>query len=145
DPRGWRRQHPGAIARHDRTYPPAVRRGGRADLHAAREGQTLRYRDARVRTPRRGGGGAAPGRRDRRLAPRPSPPVPPLVRDRGGVGARDGPRAATPGRHQRTAEVTPPDRTKLGLKPTTTACLFDLDGVLTQTAAVHARAWKEMF
>jgi beta-phosphoglucomutase family hydrolase len=26
-----------------------------------------------------------------------------------------------------------------------TTCLFDLDGVLTQTAAVHARAWKEMF
>jgi beta-phosphoglucomutase family hydrolase len=26
-----------------------------------------------------------------------------------------------------------------------TACLFDLDGVLTQTAKVHARAWKEMF
>src|SRR5919204_1280606 len=25
------------------------------------------------------------------------------------------------------------------------ACLFDLDGVLTQTAKVHARAWKEMF
>jgi len=26
-----------------------------------------------------------------------------------------------------------------------TACLFDLDGVLTRTAKVHARAWKEMF
>jgi beta-phosphoglucomutase family hydrolase len=25
------------------------------------------------------------------------------------------------------------------------ACLFDLDGVLTQTAATHAAAWKEMF
>lgn len=25
------------------------------------------------------------------------------------------------------------------------ACLFDLDGVLTRTAVVHARAWKEMF
>jgi beta-phosphoglucomutase family hydrolase len=25
------------------------------------------------------------------------------------------------------------------------ACLFDLDGVLTQTAKVHARAWKQMF
>ena len=25
------------------------------------------------------------------------------------------------------------------------ACLFDLDGVLTQTATVHAAAWKEMF
>jgi beta-phosphoglucomutase family hydrolase len=26
-----------------------------------------------------------------------------------------------------------------------TACLFDLDGVLTETAKVHAAAWKEMF
>jgi beta-phosphoglucomutase family hydrolase len=26
-----------------------------------------------------------------------------------------------------------------------TACLFDLDGVLTKTAVVHAKAWKEMF
>jgi beta-phosphoglucomutase family hydrolase len=25
------------------------------------------------------------------------------------------------------------------------ACLFDLDGVLTQTAKLHARAWKQMF
>jgi beta-phosphoglucomutase family hydrolase len=25
------------------------------------------------------------------------------------------------------------------------ACLFDMDGVLTQTARVHAEAWKEMF
>jgi beta-phosphoglucomutase family hydrolase len=25
------------------------------------------------------------------------------------------------------------------------ACLFDLDGVLTRTASVHAAAWKEMF
>jgi beta-phosphoglucomutase family hydrolase len=26
-----------------------------------------------------------------------------------------------------------------------TACLFDLDGVLTQTAKIHAQAWKRMF
>ena len=25
------------------------------------------------------------------------------------------------------------------------ACLFDLDGVLTQTAKLHAAAWKQMF
>ena len=25
------------------------------------------------------------------------------------------------------------------------ACLFDMDGVLTKTASVHAQAWKEMF
>ncbi|HWF51882.1 MAG TPA: beta-phosphoglucomutase family hydrolase [Solirubrobacteraceae bacterium] len=33
----------------------------------------------------------------------------------------------------------------LGLPDTITACLFDLDGVLTQTAKVHAAAWKQMF
>jgi beta-phosphoglucomutase family hydrolase len=33
----------------------------------------------------------------------------------------------------------------LGLPAGVTACLFDLDGVLTQTAEVHAAAWKEMF
>jgi beta-phosphoglucomutase family hydrolase len=32
-----------------------------------------------------------------------------------------------------------------GLPDTVTACLFDLDGVLTQTATVHAAAWKAMF
>lgn len=33
----------------------------------------------------------------------------------------------------------------LGLPASVTACLFDLDGVLTQTAKVHAAAWKKMF
>ena len=33
----------------------------------------------------------------------------------------------------------------LGLPDGITACLFDLDGVLTQTAKVHAKAWKQMF
>jgi beta-phosphoglucomutase family hydrolase len=33
----------------------------------------------------------------------------------------------------------------LGLPNTIRACLFDLDGVLTQTAGVHAAAWKELF
>ncbi|MFC0042079.1 beta-phosphoglucomutase family hydrolase [Actinomadura rayongensis] len=33
----------------------------------------------------------------------------------------------------------------LGLPDEVTACLFDLDGVLTRTAAVHAAAWKRMF
>ncbi|MBK5224886.1 MAG: beta-phosphoglucomutase family hydrolase [Acidimicrobiia bacterium] len=31
------------------------------------------------------------------------------------------------------------------LPPGIEACLFDLDGVLTQTATVHAAAWKAMF
>jgi beta-phosphoglucomutase family hydrolase len=34
---------------------------------------------------------------------------------------------------------------RLGLPSGIRACLFDLDGVLTQTARVHAQAWKEMF
>lgn len=34
---------------------------------------------------------------------------------------------------------------KLGLPHGINACLFDLDGVLTQTAKVHAKAWKQMF
>src|SRR5919106_346964 len=33
----------------------------------------------------------------------------------------------------------------LGLPDGVRACLFDLDGVLTQTAKVHAAAWKQMF
>jgi len=33
----------------------------------------------------------------------------------------------------------------LGLPDTVRACLFDLDGVLTPTAEIHAIAWKEMF
>src|SRR5689334_340663 len=33
----------------------------------------------------------------------------------------------------------------LGLPDQITACLFDLDGVLTDTASVHTRAWKKMF
>jgi beta-phosphoglucomutase family hydrolase len=33
----------------------------------------------------------------------------------------------------------------LGLPSGVRACLFDLDGVLTKTATVHAAAWKQMF
>ena len=33
----------------------------------------------------------------------------------------------------------------LGLPDDVRGCLFDLDGVLTQTAKVHGAAWKEMF
>ncbi|MGC0343487.1 beta-phosphoglucomutase family hydrolase [Streptomyces sp. SLBN-8D4] len=35
--------------------------------------------------------------------------------------------------------------TELGLPEEIKACLFDLDGVVTRTAVVHAAAWKEMF
>lgn len=33
----------------------------------------------------------------------------------------------------------------LGLPDSITTCLFDLDGVLTDTASVHRTAWKQMF
>src|SRR5262245_66189420 len=33
----------------------------------------------------------------------------------------------------------------LGLPDHVTACLFDLDGVLTDTASVHRAAWKQTF
>jgi beta-phosphoglucomutase family hydrolase len=39
----------------------------------------------------------------------------------------------------------PGRRHLLGLPDSIRACLFDLDGVLTRTATVHAAAWKEMF
>ncbi|MET7381656.1 HAD-IA family hydrolase [Streptomyces sp. NPDC005526] len=35
--------------------------------------------------------------------------------------------------------------TELGLPEEIVACLFDLDGVVTKTAVVHAAAWKETF
>jgi beta-phosphoglucomutase family hydrolase len=35
--------------------------------------------------------------------------------------------------------------TGLGLPSAVRLCLFDLDGVLTRTAATHTAAWKEMF
>ncbi|WP_399893887.1 beta-phosphoglucomutase family hydrolase [Streptomyces sp. BBFR51] len=35
--------------------------------------------------------------------------------------------------------------TQLGLPDDIQACLFDLDGVVTKTAVVHAAAWKETF
>jgi beta-phosphoglucomutase family hydrolase len=48
-----------------------------------------------------------------------------------------------------TADTVPrvvlPDRISACLPDRISACLFDLDGVLTQTAKIHAAAWKEMF
>jgi beta-phosphoglucomutase family hydrolase len=38
-----------------------------------------------------------------------------------------------------------PGSARLGLPDGVRACLFDLDGVITRTAIVHAKAWKEMF
>ncbi|MGK2877685.1 MAG: HAD family hydrolase [Solirubrobacterales bacterium] len=39
----------------------------------------------------------------------------------------------------------PRDPQKIGLPADATTLLFDLDGVITKTAVVHAAAWKEMF
>jgi beta-phosphoglucomutase family hydrolase len=41
--------------------------------------------------------------------------------------------------------MAPASATALGLPEGICACLFDLDGVLTKTATVHAAAWKQMF
>jgi beta-phosphoglucomutase family hydrolase len=43
------------------------------------------------------------------------------------------------------AHVTAVRPQAVGLPDGIRACLFDLDGVLTKTAKVHAAAWKEMF
>jgi beta-phosphoglucomutase family hydrolase len=40
---------------------------------------------------------------------------------------------------------TPSTSVGLGLPDSISACLFDMDGVLTRTAVVHAAAWKQMF
>ena len=41
--------------------------------------------------------------------------------------------------------MTDPSKPQLKLPANIRACLFDMDGVLTKTATVHAAAWKEMF
>ncbi len=41
--------------------------------------------------------------------------------------------------------ATQPSPEKIGLPAGITTLLFDLDGVITRTAVVHAAAWKEMF
>ncbi len=44
-----------------------------------------------------------------------------------------------------TLGISPRMATTLGLPEEVRACLFDLDGVLTDTASVHRKAWKQMF
>ncbi len=41
--------------------------------------------------------------------------------------------------------MTDPSKPNLKFPKNIRACLFDMDGVLTKTATVHAAAWKEMF
>lgn len=43
------------------------------------------------------------------------------------------------------SDARPTDATAVGLDAGIRACLFDLDGVLTQTASIHSTAWKETF
>ena len=43
------------------------------------------------------------------------------------------------------AERARPGSSRLGLPPGIAAALFDLDGVLTRTAVLHAAAWKQAF
>src|ERR671939_1243429 len=52
------------------------------------------------------------------------------------------PRKRGPQAKRKTLEL---GATTLGLPAHVCACLFDLDGVLTRTAKVHAAAWEEMF
>jgi beta-phosphoglucomutase family hydrolase len=59
-------------------------------------------------------------------------------------------KAKSKGRQERRDRVRrskgdPAEPAVLGLPDSVRACLFDLDGVLTRTAKVHAAAWKEMF
>src|SRR5258708_17045403 len=50
------------------------------------------------------------------------------------------------GRNHPLADVIPEGSSAvLGLPEKVHACLFDLDGVLTDTASVHNKAWKAMF
>jgi hypothetical protein len=56
----------------------------------------------------------------------------------------------TPPRNDETSRVGGPGSVmsggdRLGLPGRIRACLFDLDGVLTETASVHAAAWTETF
>ena len=44
-----------------------------------------------------------------------------------------------------TEQSSQPQAVGLGLDSTIRACLFDMDGVLTKTATVHAAAWKQTF
>ena len=61
------------------------------------------------------------------------------------VSTNDQDRARKDKTSARTRHAADHLRPVLGLPPGVTACLFDLDGVLTQTARVHAAAWKQMF
>jgi beta-phosphoglucomutase-like phosphatase (HAD superfamily) len=48
------------------------------------------------------------------------------------------------GPRTKSVNVSAPETFDLGIGSDVRACLFDLDGVLTRTATVHAAAWKKM-
>ena len=121
-----------------------------------------------ARRGRRGSRGAAgractPGTARPPPAARPPPRRARPSRDRCGGCPRSGPaprgRATSSGSSAARPSVStepsiPPESRRarlpavsetLKLPPAIKACLFDLDGVLTQTAKVHAAAWKQMF
>jgi len=65
------------------------------------------------------------------------------TRDTSGKGSACSAASARPERQD--AHVAGARTQAVGLPDGIGACLFDLDGVLTKTAKVHAAAWKEMF
>jgi beta-phosphoglucomutase family hydrolase len=61
------------------------------------------------------------------------------------VTAPKGPTARSTSIVKKPKVATVAERGRLGLPAAVAACLFDLDGVLTETARVHAQAWKAVF
>src|SRR5947209_8801359 len=53
--------------------------------------------------------------------------------------------ASSPATRRGTILTAMVDPSAVGLPGPIAACLFDLDGVLTDTARIHAEAWKQMF
>ena len=93
------------------------------------QGRTRRPTGIALRArPIRGTGGRDTNAPSRRPRPRPSVRSKAAVRPRGAAGASRG-----------------TDASGLSLPSSVQACLFDLDGVLTRTAKLHAAAWKQMF
>src|SRR5262249_32400756 len=104
-----------------------VRSAGRPRRSARRRPQRgverRRARRSRAQARRGARGGLAPARGGRARGARPGPP-PPVRPPRPPPGA-------------------PAPAETLGLPHGVRACLFDLDGVLTGSAEIHAAAWRE--
>ncbi len=61
------------------------------------------------------------------------------------AGSNDGYRPLAARQRQRARHMFGEVKHVLGLPGGITVCLFDLDGVLTDTASVHSAAWKQTF